>query len=98
MKFGHAIEDSRKKYPEITDELLENLQRWARDRGLPNIPEEQLALFAHSCYFDMEATKRCMHVYYQLRTTVPEFFSNRDTSLDYLQHSLKVLYAFISTS
>ncbi|XP_012523824.1 alpha-tocopherol transfer protein isoform X2 [Monomorium pharaonis] len=91
MKFGHTIDESRKMYPEITDELLENLQKWAKDRGLPKIPEEQLALFAHSCYFDMEATKRCMDIYYKMRVTVPEFFSDRDISLDYLQHSLKTL-------
>ncbi|XP_024870210.1 alpha-tocopherol transfer protein-like isoform X1 [Temnothorax curvispinosus] len=91
MKFGHTIDDSRKEYPEITDELLEDLQKWAKERGLPRIPDEQLALFAHSCYFDVEATKRCMNVYYRMRATVPEFFSDRDPSLDYLQRSLKAL-------
>jgi len=98
MNFGHTLDDSRKKYPEITDELLDNLQKWAKDRGLPKIPEQQLALFAHSCYFDLEATKRCMNVYYRMRSTVPEFFSDRDSSLDYLQHSLKVAYVLISIS
>lgn len=98
MKFGHTINDSREKYPEITDELLESLQEWAKGRGLPRIPEEQLALFAHSCYFDIEATKRCMNVYYRMRATIPEFFSERDSNLDYLQHSLKALYVFISIS
>ncbi|KAL0104677.1 hypothetical protein PUN28_016371 [Cardiocondyla obscurior] len=91
MKFGHTIDDSRKKHPEITDKLLEILQKWAKERGLPKIAEEQLALFAHSCYFDVEATKRCMDVYYRMRATVPEFFNDRDPSLDYLQHSLKAL-------
>lgn len=97
MKFGHTIDESRKKYPEITSELLESLQKWAQERGLSKIPDEQLALFAHSCYFDVEATEHCMNVYYRMRTTVPEFFNDRDASLDYLQHSLKTLYAFIST-
>ncbi|XP_018343399.1 PREDICTED: alpha-tocopherol transfer protein-like [Trachymyrmex septentrionalis] len=81
----------RKKYPEITDEILDSLQKWANDRGLPNIPKEQLALFAHSCYFDIEATRRCMNVYYSLRATTPELFNNRDFSLDSLQQSLKTL-------
>lgn len=92
MKLGHTINDSRAKYPELTDELLEILQNWAKEHGLPQIPEEQLALFAHSCYFDPEATKRCMDSYYRMKTTVPEFFKDRDTRLDYLQHSMKVLY------
>ncbi|XP_018377311.1 PREDICTED: clavesin-2-like, partial [Trachymyrmex cornetzi] len=90
MRLGHTIEDSRKKYPEITDEILDCLQKWANDRGLPNIPKEQLALFAHSCYFDIEATRRCMNVYYSMRATIPELFNNRDSNLD-LQHSLKTL-------
>jgi len=98
MRFGHTIEDSRKKYPEITDEILDNLQKWANDRGLPNIPKEQLALFTHSCYFDIEATRRCMNVYYSIRATTPELFNNRDSSLENLQHSLRTLYALISRS
>ncbi|XP_029165568.1 alpha-tocopherol transfer protein-like isoform X2 [Nylanderia fulva] len=91
MKFGYTIEESQKKYPEITDELLKSLQKWADDREIPKIPEEQLALFAHSCYFDLAATKRCMHAYYKMRATIPEFFHDRDPRREYLQHSLKAL-------
>lgn len=92
MKFGHSIDDSREKYPEITDDVLENLQAWAKTQDLPKIPEEQLALFFYSCYFNLEDTKRCMDVYYRMRTTIPEFFKNRDPRLEELQHSLKTLY------
>lgn len=95
MKFGHTIDDSRKKYPEITDELIKNLQRWADDRDLPKIPEEQLALFAHSCYYDLTATKRCMDAYYRMRSTIPEFFYDRDPKREYLLQSLKTLYVYI---
>lgn len=98
MKFGYTIDDSRKEYPEITDELLKSLQKWADDRELPKIPEEQLALFAHSCYFDLAATKRCMHAYYKMRATIPEFFNDRDPRREYLQHSLKALYALNQSS
>lgn len=93
MKFGHTIDDSRKKHPEITDELIKSLQKWADDRDLPKIPEEQLALFAHSCYYDLAATERCMDAYYRMRSTIPEIFHNRDP--EYLQHSLKALYVHI---
>ncbi|EZA50388.1 alpha-tocopherol transfer protein-like isoform X2 [Ooceraea biroi] len=91
MRFSYTIDDSRKRYPEITDELLESLQEWAKDHSLSKIPEEQLALFAHSCYFDLEATKRCMDVYYRMRATTPEFFRDRDSRLQYMQHSLRAL-------
>ncbi|XP_020288423.1 alpha-tocopherol transfer protein-like [Pseudomyrmex gracilis] len=91
MKFGHSIDDSRKKYPEITDDALENLQNWAKAQDLPKIAEEQLALFLHSCYYNLEDTKQCMNVYYRMRTTVPEFFKDRDPRLKEFQHSLKTL-------
>ena len=88
---GHTIEESRIKYPELTNEILDELRVWGEERGLPNIPDEQLALFAHSCYFDKDASKQCMEVYYRLRATTPEFFNNRDPRADYLQHSFKAL-------
>lgn len=95
MKFGHTIDESRKKYPEITDELIKSLQKWADDRDLPKIPEEQLALFTHSCYYDLAATERCMDVYYRMRSTIPELFYDRDPEREYLQQSLKILYVHI---
>ena len=96
MKLGHTINDSREKYPEITDAILEELSAWSLERGLPEIPDVQLGIFAHSCYYDLEATKRCMTVYYRQRATVPEFFGNRDPRMDYLQQSLKALYVYFS--
>lgn len=95
MKLGHTIEDSREKYPELTEEILDELRVWAVARGITQVPDEKLALFAQSCYFDLEAAKKCMTVYYKLRATVPEFFSNRDPRADYLQHSLRALYVFL---
>lgn len=91
MKLGHTIEDSKKKYPELTDELLEKLEEWVQERGLVGVPREQLALFAQSCYFEKDAILRCMDTYYKMRTTVPEFFSNRDPRLENLRHSMKTL-------
>ncbi|KAL2715238.1 alpha-tocopherol transfer protein-like isoform X2 [Vespula squamosa] len=91
MKLGHTIEDSRKKYSELTEELLEKLEEWIQQRNLSDVPREQLAIFAHSCYFQMDATLRCMETYYRIRTNAPEFFSNRDIKLENLQCSLKVL-------
>lgn len=92
MRLGHSIDDSRAKYPELTDEVLEDLRKWAKENGIMDIPLEQLALFTHSCYFDREAAIRCMSVYYRMRANVPEFFSNRDPKMEYLQQSLRTLY------
>ncbi|XP_058790241.1 alpha-tocopherol transfer protein-like [Phymastichus coffea] len=90
MKLGHDIKQSRTNWPSITNELLEELQTWATKHSLPKVPPEQLAIFAHSCYYDKPATIKCMETYYRLRATVPEFFENRDPTLDSLQFTLKV--------
>lgn len=87
LDFSVNLED----YPELTNDLLEELRRWAQQHGVREIPQEQLVLFAHSCFFDAEATKRCMHTYYRMRTTVPEFFAKRNPRSDELQFSLKAL-------
>lgn len=91
MKLGHTIEDSREKYPELTEELLLKLEEWIRQRNLTGIPIEQLAIFAHSCYFQTDATLRCMEAYYKIRTTFPEVFSDRDPKSESLQCTLKKL-------
>ncbi|KAG7200000.1 hypothetical protein KM043_014424 [Ampulex compressa] len=90
MELGHTIEDTKKKYPEITDEILEELQKRAQENNLSAIPKEQLAIFAHSCYFNVEAAARCMEVYYRMRSTIPEFFANRDPNLENLQRCLQM--------
>ncbi|XP_044000943.1 alpha-tocopherol transfer protein-like isoform X2 [Aphidius gifuensis] len=91
MKLGHTIEASKKKYPELTDDIINELREWAVKRGITQIPDEILALFAHSCYFNIESAKHCMHIYYKFRANVSEFFNNRDPKADYLQQSLKAL-------
>lgn len=92
MKLGHTIEDSRAKYPELTDDIINELRSWADEHGIPGIPDAQLGIFAHSCYYDVEATKRCMSVYYRMRSDTPEFFGNRDPTIDSMQQCLKIQY------
>ncbi|XP_033212542.1 alpha-tocopherol transfer protein-like [Belonocnema kinseyi] len=92
MKLGFTIEECRIKHPELTNDLLDELRVWGEQRGLPNIPDEQLALFAHSCYFNKNASMQCMEVYYKLKATTPEFFNNRDLRAEYLQNSMKALH------
>lgn len=91
MRFDFTIEEMRKKCPELTEELLAELRNWALERELPVIPDEQLAMFAHSCYFEPEAAKRCMNCYYTMRATVPEFFGNRDPETDSVKQGLDAL-------
>lgn len=90
MKLGHDIKESKTNWPCITDELLEELQVWATRHSLPKVPPEQLAIFAHSCYYNKPAIFKCMETYYRLRANVPDIFKNRDPSHDSLQFMLKV--------
>ncbi|KAI4488608.1 hypothetical protein M0802_011424 [Mischocyttarus mexicanus] len=91
MKLGHTIEDSRKKYPELTEELLLKLEEWIRERNLSGIPIEQLAIFAHSCNFQTDATLRCMEAYYKIKKNCPQIFSNRDSKSESLEFTLNVI-------
>ena len=91
MKLGHELSESRSRWPELTDDLLEGLQVWAREHSLPKVPAEQLAIFAHSCYYERKATERCMKVYYKMRATVPEFFAERDPTSPSAENIRKVL-------
>ncbi|XP_023248396.1 alpha-tocopherol transfer protein-like [Copidosoma floridanum] len=91
MKLGHEASESRARWPSLTSELMAELQNWAAEHSLPAVPEEQLAIFAHSCYYNREATLRCMETYYRLRANAPEFFCTRDPLLEDVQSTLKAL-------
>lgn len=91
MKLGHEISESRARWPELTDELLEELQTWAVRHSLPRVPLEQLAIFAHSCFYDKPATLACMESYYKLRATEPDFFAERDPLTDAAKCTLKAV-------
>ncbi|XP_043289592.1 alpha-tocopherol transfer protein-like [Venturia canescens] len=92
MQLGHTLEQSKLKYPELNDDIIKGLRLWAEAHNTSNVPDEQLALFAHSCYYDLETTKRCVASYYKLRAIVPEFFHNRDPRSDSIQRAFKTLH------
>ncbi|BET00529.1 CRAL/TRIO domain [Nesidiocoris tenuis] len=88
-----TAEQEYAKNPDLKKEDIEKLQEWAATKNhLPKISEEQMILFYHSCYWDMEATKSCIDVYYTTRASTPEFFRNRDLSLPNLQQGIECLY------
>ncbi|KAL7303038.1 hypothetical protein TKK_0004257 [Trichogramma kaykai] len=92
MKLGHELAESRGRWPRLTDDLLAELQSWAGGHGLPEVPPEQLAIFAHSCHYEREATLACMDCYYRLRAQVPDFFAARDPTSQASLNALKVVY------
>uniref|UniRef100_A0A0A9YG14 Alpha-tocopherol transfer protein-like protein n=1 Tax=Lygus hesperus TaxID=30085 RepID=A0A0A9YG14_LYGHE len=81
------------KNADLKKEDLATLRDWAAAQPhLPKITEEQMILFFHSCYWDIENTKSCINVYYNTRSNTPEFFSNRDAKKQNLKQALQVLH------
>ncbi|XP_014245765.1 retinol-binding protein pinta-like isoform X2 [Cimex lectularius] len=79
------------KNPDLKQEDILELKKWAETKKLPSISDELLILFYHSCMYDMKAAQSCIEVYYELRKNSPEFFKNRDVSRPELQQALTVL-------
>lgn len=42
------------------------------------ISDDQLTIFHHSCFYDIEKTKSCIQAYFKIRRNKPELFSGRD--------------------
>ena len=85
--------DAFLKHPRLEKGKLKELREWINaNQHIPKyISEEQLILFLHSCYSDVNNTKKCIEAYYRLRMKVPQFFENRDVNSQSLEKALKVL-------
>ncbi|XP_067014863.2 alpha-tocopherol transfer protein [Anabrus simplex] len=55
---------------------------------IPNITDEHIIMFLHSCYGKIEKTKATIKCYYSVRTRWPELFGQRDLLLPELQKTL----------
>ncbi|KAK9499788.1 hypothetical protein O3M35_002760 [Rhynocoris fuscipes] len=89
---GVTAEQEYFKNPELKREEIDTLKEWVKTQDhLPPISEEKLIQFHHSCYYNMEATKSCILVYYRIRTSTPEFFRNRDITSAQLKKASQVL-------
>ncbi|XP_065205554.1 alpha-tocopherol transfer protein-like [Planococcus citri] len=81
------------KNPKLKKSDIDQLNEWVKSQSHlpPDITEEQLILFHHSCYYKMEDTKNCINIYYTLRIGTPEYFVRRDVTHSSLQQALNVL-------
>jgi len=87
-----TAEEEYERNPDLKKEDIAELRQWMKSQNhLPIVNDEQLILFHHSCYFNLEATKSCIEVYYTTRTNTPEFFQNRDLDRAELKKALEVL-------
>lgn len=88
-----TAEQEYQRNPELKKEDIEKLREWIRTKPhLPMPTEEELIRFLHSCYYKIEETKKCIDVYYKLRSSTPEFFNDRDLSRPELKQAQDVLF------
>ncbi|KAL0267029.1 UNVERIFIED_CONTAM: hypothetical protein PYX00_009408 [Menopon gallinae] len=80
--------------PNIKEQQVKKLKAWIQNNNhIPNyVTDEQIVLFLHSNYYNIDTTKKCMEDYYKLRLKVPQFFEGRDINSDSLDKALRVLH------
>ncbi|PSN31652.1 hypothetical protein C0J52_14955 [Blattella germanica] len=65
--------------PKEYEEDVKHLRDWLKGQPhLPDISDEHLYLFLHSCIHNLTLTKATIEHYYTLRTHSPELFDDRD--------------------
>lgn len=52
--------------------------------------EMEALIFVHACEYDLEKAKKCMDLYYTIRTMCPEIFGDRDVFGSDIEAQLKV--------
>ncbi|XP_065201065.1 alpha-tocopherol transfer protein-like [Planococcus citri] len=81
------------KNPELKKDDIDHIQEWVKKQPhLPEISEQQVIMFLHSCYYRLEATKTTIENFFTIRTYAPEIFSKRDPFEKDVQESLKTMY------
>ncbi|XP_017781336.1 PREDICTED: alpha-tocopherol transfer protein-like [Nicrophorus vespilloides] len=64
---------------DLKREDVQTLEDWLKHQTqIPPITDRLLILFLHSCYYHIEATKKCIEEFFKARPLYPEFFKNRD--------------------
>ncbi|XP_050316009.1 alpha-tocopherol transfer protein-like [Anthonomus grandis grandis] len=57
---------------------------------IPQLSDEQIAIFLVACKNDIEATKTCIVCFFKYKAAAPELFDNRDVDTEEMIHTLKV--------
>ncbi|XP_046979776.1 alpha-tocopherol transfer protein-like [Schistocerca americana] len=88
-----TVADEFSKNPELKEDDLQHLRDWvSKQSHLPNIPDDQLILFLHSCYYSLERAKKTIEASYTIRCLAPEMFSDRDPLKPELQAVWKMAH------
>lgn len=93
LKFDFDFEDALKREGIEKSDLTK--LRDANIEGMPKIiTDHQLLLFYSACNQELDETKATIESYYMHKRTVPEFFSKRDPTSEYVTHCLKNQYVY----
>ncbi|XP_018896723.1 alpha-tocopherol transfer protein-like isoform X2 [Bemisia tabaci] len=79
----------------LSEEDRKDLEIWMSNHlRLPfRLTDEQLDIFLHCCYNDLDLVKKTIPKYFNMRITTPEFFRGRNfdlPGLKHIQHVIKV--------
>ncbi|XP_063231579.1 alpha-tocopherol transfer protein-like [Bacillus rossius redtenbacheri] len=78
-------------FPKEHHENIQHLRAWlSYQPHLPELTDEHLHLFLHSCYDDEEKTKKTIESYFTMKTMAPELFANRDPLGGDVQQALDI--------
>ncbi|XP_053611368.1 alpha-tocopherol transfer protein-like isoform X2 [Plodia interpunctella] len=80
------------KSPEETDKLVQQMRDWYDSQPhLPkDIDDKFLLRFLHSCYYDVEAATVAMDLFFSIRLSAIDLFSNRDPLSLAMQKTFKI--------
>uniref|UniRef100_A0A1B6DLR3 CRAL-TRIO domain-containing protein n=1 Tax=Clastoptera arizonana TaxID=38151 RepID=A0A1B6DLR3_9HEMI len=79
MKTRHPFMNLKVEIPKDKLDDVRNIRNWLiHQYHLPELTDQHILMFLHSCYYSGEMTKSTIDNYYTVRTQCPDLFSNRD--------------------
>ncbi|CAB3244669.1 unnamed protein product [Arctia plantaginis] len=81
------------KSPEEIQKLVKELKDWImRQPHLPkDLDDKIIQRFLHSCFYDLDAAKNAMELFFRIRVTSPEIVNFRDPDSPQMQKALKIV-------
>lgn len=72
-------------------DTVRELAVWCRGQRLPDMEEDELVKFAHSCDYDLDKAKKCVRAFHSCRSSMPELFSGWDADLPNMKSIFDVI-------